>query len=348
MELTLVTGAAGHVGNNIVRALLARGRPVRALVRRSSNREALAGLDVEVVEADMLDEPAVRRAVEGCAVVHHTAAAFAMWARDPERDIIEPTLTASRTLLYACRAAGARKVIYVSSSGTLGATGSPTPIDESAPYPRTGLPYLIGKVRAEEHARRFARDPGLPIVFVLPGLILGPNFWKVTPSVVQVRDFLEGRIPFYFDGGFSVVDARDVAEGCIAAEERGQPEVRYVLGGDNCTVKELLDVAARLSSLPAPRRKVSVGLLRLAAGALELAARVLPFEPQLTRAMVDEFGGRYTFLDSSRARVELGYTPRPKAEVVYDTIAWCLANGFVRARRRAAVHLPPRESLATS
>jgi dihydroflavonol-4-reductase len=348
MSLTLVTGAAGHVGNSIVRALRAHGHAVRAMVRPSSNREALAGLEVEIFEGDMLDEPTVRRAVDGCEVVHHTAAAFTMWARDPEREIIQPTLTASRNLLQACRAAGTRRIVYVSSAGTLGTTATPVRLDESTPYPAVTLPYMIGKVRAEEHALRFATDTGLDVVFVLPGLILGPSFWKLTPSVVQVRDFLDGRLPFYFEGGFSVVDARDVAAGCLAAAERGRPVTRYVLGGENCTVKEFLDATAKLTGLSAPAIRLPIAVLGALGSVLELLTRVVSFEPPLTRAMVDEFGGRYGYLDSTRARTELGYQPRPLRATLYDTVEWCLARGFVGAKRRDAVRLPPRRSPALS
>ena len=232
MKPTLVTGANGHVGNNLCRQLVARGERVRAMIRASADPAPLAGLDVEIVRGDILDAGATASAVEGCGRVYHTAAGFLMWARDPERDIILPSVAGTRNVMEAAARAGVEKVVYTSSSGTIGHDGSvERPLDETHSNTEPHTHYLRGKIAAEHEAFAIARRTGLAMTSIHPGLILGPRFWKPSESVAQIVQFVNQGAPVYFDGGFSVVDVDDVARGAIVAMERGRTGERYILAG---------------------------------------------------------------------------------------------------------------------
>ena len=177
MKPSLVTGANGHLGNNLCRQLCARGERVRAMIRASADPAPLAGLDVEVVRGDIMDAGATAAAVDGCGRVYHTAAGFLMWSRDPERDIIRPSVEGTRTVLEAAARAGVEKVVYTSSSGTIGHAGSPDArFDETRTNTEPHTHYLRGKIAAEREAFAIAEQSHLPMTSIHPGLILGPRF----------------------------------------------------------------------------------------------------------------------------------------------------------------------------
>jgi dihydroflavonol-4-reductase len=340
MKPTLVTGANGHVGNNLCRLLVERGERVRAMIRASADPAPLAGLDVEVVRGDIMDEGATARAIEGCGHVYHTAAGFLMWARDPEREIIRPSIEGTRNVLEAAVRSGVEKVLYVSTTGTI---GFPTTPDQS--YDETHFNttphtyYLRGKIAAEREAFAITKRTGLPLTAILPGFILGPRFWKVSESVHQVQQFLNQGAPLYFEGGFGVVDVEDVARGSILAMDKGRRDERYILSGENVTVKGLFDLMAELTGLKAPTLKAPVPVVRLLAAGMEFGSRLTGKRPMLDRSQVDEFAGKYGYFDSSKAERELGYAYRSARETLGRTIAWLVERGFVTERRRQELHL---------
>src|SRR5438093_9264598 len=179
MKPALVTGANGHLGNNLCRLLVARGEQVRAMIRPSADPAPLAGLDLEIVRGDIMDAASTAQAALGCGRVYHTAAGFLMWARDPERDIIRPSVEGTRNVLEAATHAGVEKTVYTSSSGTIGhADSAGARFDETRPYPEPHTHYLRGKIAADKEAFAIARRAGLAMVSIHPGLILGPRFWK--------------------------------------------------------------------------------------------------------------------------------------------------------------------------
>jgi dihydroflavonol-4-reductase len=340
MKPTLVTGANGHLGNNVCRQLVERGERVRAMIRASADPAPLAGLDLEIVRGDILDAASTARAIDGCGRVYHTAAGFLMWSRDPERDIIRPSVEGTRNVLEAAARAGVEKVVYTSTTGTLGFPPTPTEsFDESHFNTDPHTHYVRGKIAAEQAAFDVAKRTGLPVVAILPGFILGPRFWKVSESVHQVAQYLNQGAPLYFDGGFGVVDVEDVARGELLAMDKGRPGERYILSGENVTVKGLFDLMAELTGLKAPTLRAPLPLLRVLAGTLELAGKVTGSRPMLDRSQVDEFAGKYAYFDSRKAERELGYTHRPARETVGRTIAWLVDRGFVTERRRQALHL---------
>jgi dihydroflavonol-4-reductase len=344
MKPTLVTGANGHLGNNLCRMLAERGERVRAMMRPSADAEPLRGLGVEIVRGDILDAASTARAVEGCGRVYHAAAGFAMWSRDPERDIVRPSVDGIRHVLEAAARAGVDKVVYTSTSGTVGFSTSPDRrLDETHFNDRPLTHYVRGKVAAEREAFAIAERTGLPVTAINPGFILGPRFFKLSESVRQVADFLNHGAPVYFDGGFGVVDVDDVARGGILAMEKGRDRERYILSGEDLTVKQLFDLLAELTGLKAPTVKLPIPVLRALAAVMELASKVTGARPQIDRSQVDEFGGKYGFFDSAKAIRELGYTYLPARDVLRRTVAWLIDRGFVAERRQR--RLQPHPSL---
>jgi dihydroflavonol-4-reductase len=346
MKPTLVTGANGHVGNNIVRLLAARGEPVRAMMRASADPAAVEGLGgVDVVRGEILDPASTRAAMDGCGRVYHTAGGFLMWAKDPERDIIAPSVDGTRIVLEAAARAGVEKVLYVSTSGTVGfAERAETVFDESHFNTNPHTWYFKGKIAAEREAFAISEREKLPVTSINPGFILGPRFWKVSESVRQVADFVNQGLPIYFDGGFGTVDVEDVAQGALLAMEKGGDRERYIVSGDNVTLKQMFDLTAEMAGMRPPFIKVPTPILRVMATGMELASKVTGTRPLLDRSQVDEFAGWYANVTSAKAERELGYTYRPVRDVIRRTVAWLLDRGFVDAKRRAA--LSPHASLA--
>jgi dihydroflavonol-4-reductase len=344
MKPTLVTGANGHIGNNICKLLAERGEPVRAMMRESASDEAVRGLGVEVVRGDIMNADSMRRAVEGCGRMYHTAAGFIMWSRDPERDIIQPSVLGTRIALEAAAAAGLERVLYVSTTGTMGFSTSPdVSFDETRFNTKPHTHYVRGKIAAEKEAFGIAERTKLPVVSIHPGFVLGPRFFKVSESIKQVLDFLNHGTPLYFEGGFGVVDVEDVARGSILAMDKGRPGERYILSGDNIRVKQLFELMEELTGLKGPTMKAPVPVLRTLAGTLELASKLTGTRPMIDRSQIDEFAGRYGYFDSSKAARELGYTWLPARDVLRRTVKWAIDRGFVVEKRQKA--LQPHRSL---
>jgi dihydroflavonol-4-reductase len=345
MKPTLVTGANGHLGNNVCRLLAQRGEPVRAMMRASADPAPVAGLPgVEVVRGDIMDADSTAQAMAGCGRVYHTAAGFLMWSRDPERDIVRPSVDGTRHVMAAAVRAGVEKVLYVSTSGTIGFSHTPDRVlDESHRNTEPHVLYFRGKIAAEDEAFASARRDGLPITAINPGFILGPRFWKLSESVRQIADFLNRGMPVYFDGGFGVVDVEDVAQGALLAMDKGRDGERYLVSGDNVTVKQLFDLVGEASGLPSPSRKVPVAVMRVLATVLELVGRVTGTRPLIDRSQVDEFAGTYAYYDCAKAQRELGFHARPARDVARRTVAWLIDHGFVDERRQRL--LAPHPSL---
>ncbi|MEJ2049974.1 MAG: NAD-dependent epimerase/dehydratase family protein, partial [Calditrichota bacterium] len=253
----LVTGSTGHIGNSLCRALIRQRRSVRAMIRPTSNRQALQGLGVETVKANLLSPESLTRAMEGCDVVYHAAGVNETWTANPELDIIQPAVEGTRNILTAAQAANVKKVIYVSSVVAMGG-------GETYEHHRgtndwstnAALPYNIAKTRSELIAHQLSEELDLPVIFVLPGLILGRNDYKLTPSMTLISTFLKGRFPFYFDGAFTVVHVEDVVQGMLKAEMHGTRSTRYVLGGDQVTVQELFGQLAAMTKREGPGIKL--------------------------------------------------------------------------------------------
>lgn len=337
----VVTGAGGFVGSAVVRALRDAGHAVRAAVRPGGDRRNLAGLDVEVVEADVRDPAAIGAAVRGAELVFHLAAVYRFWAPDP-RVFAEVNVRGTQNVLVAARAAGCARVVYTGTVGTLGIGTGP----EAAPASEDSVAdvsHLFGHYKrtkyVAEHEVLRAAAGGLPVVLVQPTTPVGPRDFVPTPTGRIVRDFLDGRLPAYVDTWLNVVDVDDVARGHLLAAERGQPGRSYVLGGENRTLRELLLLLAEVTGLSPPRVRVPLPLLVPAAHVSELVqGRLLRREPFVPLEATRMARTRMAF-DDSRAREELGHSSRPARQALARAAEWYLANGFVRPRRRARVRL---------
>ncbi len=327
----LVTGVSGFVGSAVARALLAVGHPVRALVRGSSPRGNLQGLDMEVVEGDMRDPASVGHALRGVRHLFHVAADYRLWAPDPE-DIVRANVEGTRVVMEAAMAAGVERVVYTSSVATLALREDGRPVDEEAPQdPARAIgAYKRSKTLAERLVERMVTEGGLPAVIVLPSTPIGPRDIKPTPTGRIIVEAASGRMPAFIDTGLNLVHVDDVAAGHLLAWEKGLPGRRYILGGQDVSLGDMLADIAALVGRKAPTVKLPRQAIFPLAYAAEAVARVTKREPFAT---VDALRmAKYRmFFSSERATRELGYRARPHGEALADAVAWFRANGAIPA-----------------
>jgi dihydroflavonol-4-reductase len=329
-DLVLVTGAAGFVGSAVARAALAQGYPLRVLVRASSPRRNLAGLDAEIVEADMRDQPAVERALAGVRWLLHVAADYRLWAPEPQA-ILRNNLDGTAAVMRAALAAGVERVVATSSVATLRVgpdTVAATEDQPLAPAEAVGA-YKRSKVEAERLVGRMVAEHGLPAVIVNPSTPVGARDQRPTPTGRIVVEAARGRMPAYVETGLNLVDVEDVARGHLLALERGRIGERYILGGDNLMLNDLLGEIAELTGRPAPRLRLPVAPLVPLAHAAEAMARLSGREPFLT---VDglKMARNRMFFSSEKARRELGYAPGPHAAGVRAALEWFGREGYLK------------------
>jgi dihydroflavonol-4-reductase len=321
---TLVTGATGFLGSAVVRALLDRGEAVRVLVRRESDRRNIHGLDVELAEGNLNDPQSLRSAVKGCRALYHAAADYRLWVKDPKA-LYEINVTATRDLLLLASEAGIERIVYTSSVATLGREPSGRPADEQTPVTIDDMTghYKRSKFLAEEDVKRLVRDEKIPVVIVNPSTIIGPRDIRPTPTGRMVEEAARGKIPAFVDTGLNVVHVEDVATGHVQAYEHGQIGERYVLGGDDMMLREILEEIASLVGRSPPRIRLPRGAVLPVAYVAEFAARIRGSraEPLVT---VDglKMSKTFMFFSSEKARKAIGYSPRPAREALADAVEW--------------------------
>ncbi len=326
----LVTGATGFVGSSVVRALLASGHQVRALVRAGADLRNIADLKVELVTGDVRDPASLSSAMVGCEQVYHVAALYSYWW-SPRQDFYDVNVEGTRNVLRAAQAAQVERVVYTSSVATLGLPRDGSPGTEDTPARLADMisDYKRSKFLAEEVARDFA-SRGLPVVIVNPSTPVGVRDIKPTPTGRTIVDFLNGRMPAYLDTGLNIVDVEDVAEGHLLAAEKGRVGERYILGHENLTLKEMLDTLADLTGLPAPRLRLPYYPVLGLSYVYAAAYRFLPGrQPQMTPATV-RLARKRMFFDSSKAVRELGLRQTPAREALGKAVAWFREHGYVR------------------
>lgn len=326
--LTLVTGASGFVGGHVARALAARGDALRLLLRPTSDRRGVAGLGFQEAVGDLRDPASLERAVAGCSVVYHVAADYRLWSKNPA-ELERSNVDGTRNLLAACEQAGVEKVVYTSTVGAIGIIGDGTPGDEDSPVSveqMTG-PYKRTKFLAEQAALEFARR-GLPVVIVNPTAPVGEADWKPTPTGRIIVDFLRGATPAYLDTGLNLVDVRDVAQGHLAAAERGRAGERYILGAENLSLREILERLARISGRPAPRVQIPYALAWLFGAAGTAWASVSGREPRAPLEAV-RMARKKMYTRSDKAERELGWSPGSVEAALERAVEWFRANGYV-------------------
>ncbi len=326
--MDLVTGGTGFVGTHVVRALLARGRAVRCLVRRGSRRDNLAGLDVEIVEGDLTDFASLSRAAKGVSTLYHVAADYRLWARH-RGDLHRCNVEGTENVLRAAADAGVEKVVYTSSVAALGLVEGGS-ADEATPVVRDRIigDYKKSKYDAERVADAWA-GKGLPVVIVNPSTPIGERDIKPTPTGQMIVDFLNRKMPAYVDTGLNLVDVRDVAEGHLLAAEKGKVGERYILGNRNMTLKEILDALSALTGIPSPTVKLP-HWIPFAAAAIDTAfARVSWRAPHVSIDSV-RMSTHRMFFDASKAVRELGLPQTPVEEALGRAVSWFRESGYLR------------------
>jgi dihydroflavonol-4-reductase len=332
-DRVLVTGASGFVGSAITRRLLARGYRVAVLLRPTSPRVNLEGLDVEVVLGDMTDQAGVTAAAQGARFLFHCAADYRLWARDPE-DIVRANRLGTEAVMRAALGAGVERVVYTSSVATLGLPPGYdrlTPADESAPLTeQTAIgAYKRSKVIAERLVERMVAQEGLPAVIVNPSTPIGPRDVKPTPTGRIIVEAAMGKVPAFVDTGLNLAHVDDVAEGHLLALDRGRIGQRYILGGQDVTLRRMLADIAALAGRKAPTTNLPRGPLYPLASVFEAIAQITGKEPMLTRDALT-MSKRMMFFTSAKAEHELGYRARPYTEALADAMAWFGAHGRLK------------------
>ena len=316
----LLTGGTGFLGSTLWPLLKQRGHTVRLLQRSTSAAAEQAG--VEVVPASLDDRAAVKRALSGIEVVYHLAGRVSWNARDA-RQMYALHVQATQLLLEEAHAAKVGRIVLASTSGTIGVSRTERVATEEDPYPIEVVgrwPYYASKVFEERLALSFCQKKQLPLVVLNPSLLLGPGDDRLS-STGEVLAFMNREIPAVPAGGLSFVDVRDCAEAFANALDRGRLYERHLLGGANMTLREFFDRLARITGIPAPRLNLPSALNALGAFAVERWAKLRHTEPAVTPQAI-EMGDHFFYIDSGRARTELGFAPRDPTETLSATVAY--------------------------
>jgi dihydroflavonol-4-reductase len=327
--MNLVTGASGFLGAAVVRALLAEGSATRALVRPKSDRRNLESLDIEIAEGDLTDPDSLRKAVRGCAAVFHVAADYRLWVRDPA-PMYRANVEGSVNMLEAAAGAGVARMVYTSSVATLGINADLTPADESTPVSLTDMigAYKRSKYLAEEAVRRRAAELAFPLVTVNPSTPIGPGDVRPTPTGRVILDAAAGRMPAYVDTGLNVVHVDDVARGHLQALALGKPGERYILGGEDMSLRRILEVVAAKVGRRAANVRLPHWLVYPIAIAAEGAARLTGKEPRVTLDGL-RMSTKHMYFTSRKAERELGYTWRAPELAIGEAIDWFKSHDYI-------------------
>jgi dihydroflavonol-4-reductase len=327
---TLLTGATGFVGSAVARTLLSRGHALRLLTRPGSDHRNIAGLDAEVVTGDLTDPASLVRAAAGCRFVVHVAADYRFWVPDPD-EMLRANVAGAVAMVRAGMAAGAERIVHCSSVAALGQIGDGTLADEQTPTKEADFVgiYKRSKYLAERAVLELVRDEGAPVVIVNPAAPVGPRDIKPTPTGKMIRDAAAGRIPAYIDTGLNVVHVDDVAEGHALALEHGRIGERYVLGGENMRLIDILTLVAEVAGRRPPSVRLPEAVVWPVAAAMEALARLTGIPPMMTRDHL-KMARKKMFYAPAKAMDELGYRPRPVRAAVEDAVAYFRSSGMLR------------------
>src|SRR5271170_4777356 len=323
-----VTGATGFLGSHVARVLSEQGVDLRLLVRSTSNLKNLEGLKAETVIGDLRDPASLEKAMSGCDTVFHVAADYRLWVRDPN-EMYRSNVEGTRAILEAARKNAVRCVVYTSSVATMGFTGNGRPADEDSPVSLADMigHYKRSKFMAEQLALETGRG-GMRVVIVNPTTPVGEQDVKPTPTGRIVVDFLKRKFPAYVETGLNLVDVRECAHGHIAALERGKSGERYILGGENLTLKQILDKLGAISGLPSPTVKLPYFVAYLAGAVDEtVSGRMLGREPRATVETV-RMGKKKMWASSGKAERELGWKTMPADGALRRAVEWFRANSY--------------------
>jgi dihydroflavonol-4-reductase len=324
---TLVTGGTGFVGRAVVEALLATGRPVRVLVRNPSH-PALAGLTVETAVGDLTDPESLTQALEDCTHLFHVAADYRLWVPDPAA-MYAVNVDGTRQLLAAALAQNLTRVVYTSTVGALGNPGDGTPGSEDTPVSLEDMVghYKRSKFLAESVALDFARQ-GLPLVVVNPSTPVGPWDSRPTPTGQMIVDYLKRRMPAYLKTGLNLVHVKDVAQGHLLAEARGQAGEKYILGNENLSLSAIFQILAEITGIPAPSVKLPYWPVLGLAYADEFFSTYIRRQPPRMPVTAIRMAKKFMYFDNRKAVESLGLTLTPVRQALADAVAWFKEHGY--------------------
>ncbi len=325
---TFVTGGTGFVGSAVIRKLLAKGHEVRGLIRQGANTRQLDGLNIERIIGDLSDTPALLEGMTGCDWVFHVAALYAYWGYSWD-EFYRSNVEGTRRVMETAQRSGVKRIVYTSSIATLGIPSNGTPGDEETPVTLGDMigHYKRSKYLAEEVVRDYIQR-GLPVVIVNPAAPVGIGDHKPTQTGKMIVDFLNGKMPAYVDTGLTIVDVDDVAEGHLLAMEKGKIGERYILGGENLSLKQVLDLLAEVSGLPKVNTRIPRGVALtwayLDTGLARLNPRHIPAAtPDAVRV-----SRKHEYFSSAKAIRELGYKYTSAREALRKAVKWYRQNGY--------------------
>lgn len=325
---TLITGASGFVGSAVLRKLIDDGHEVRALVRPNSDRRNLAGLELELFEGDLGDPDSLRRAVTGCNKLFHVAADYRLWIPNPDY-MYNINVVGTCNLLRFAAEAGAEKIVYTSSVAALGLTQDGSPANEETPVVPDKIVghYKHSKYLAEQSVIKLYTDEKVPVIIVNPSTPVGPRDIKPTPTGRIIVDTLNRRMPAYVDTGLNVVHVDDVAAGHLLACKKGTLGEKYILGGEDMSLRTILKTICDIAGLSPPNIRIPHNVVLPFAWLAERWAGISGKEP---RATVDSvrMARKKMYFSSDKAGKALGYSARPAREGLADAIRWFRENGY--------------------
>ena len=324
-----VTGSTGFLGSHVTRTLLDGGADLRLLVRPTSRLDNIADLNVERVVGDLRDLESLKRGMADCEVVFHVAADYRIWAPNGQ-ELYDSNVEGTRNILQAAKECGIRRVVYTSSVATMGFGNNGRLTDESTPVTLSNMigHYKRSKFMAERLVIE-AASGGQDVVMVNPTTPIGERDIKPTPTGQIVVDFLKRKFPAYVDTGLNLVDVHDCADGHMLALEKARPGERYILGGDNLTLKQILDKLAAITGLPSPKIELPYAVA-YATGVVDtlVTGKIRKREPRVTLDAV-RMGRKKMFVSSAKSERELGWRPGPADDALRRAVEWFRANGYV-------------------
>jgi dihydroflavonol-4-reductase len=323
-----ITGATGFVGGHVARQYAAEGASLRLLTRQTSRLDSLTGIDAEMVKGDLREPEKLRSALCGCDALIHVAADYRLWVRDPDQ-MYAANVDGTRELLKLAREVGIERVVYTSSVATMGFKADGTIVNEETPVALADMigHYKRSKFLGEQEAI-YAAKAGQHVMILNPTTPIGPGDAKPTPTGRIIVDFLNKKFPAYVDTGLNLVDVAEVARMHVVALDRGRPGERYILGGENLTLKQILDRMSAITGLPSPTRKVPHSVAMAFAFFDEtITGKLRGKEPRATVEAV-RMGKKMMFASSTKAERELGFKVLPVYPALRAAIDWFIAHGY--------------------
>ncbi|MEZ7878613.1 MAG: NAD-dependent epimerase/dehydratase family protein [Rhodospirillales bacterium] len=326
--MILVTGATGFVGSSLVRLLLARGEVVRVLVRPGSDHRNLTGLDVDIAEGDLLKPETLKAAVAGCQGLYHVAADYRLWTRNPDQ-MFEANVDGSQAIIRAAADAGVWRMVYTSSVAVMGIIKGGV-ADEQTPVSYRDMigVYKQSKFKAEEAVQKLIDDEGVPVVIVNPSTPIGPRDIKPTPTGRMIVEAAAGRMPAFVDTGLNIAHVDDVAAGHILAFDKGQIGERYILGGTDMELSEILAHIAHLMNRKSPTLKIPHNAILPIAYLAEAWTRISGGDDPFVLVDGVKMAKKKMFFSSAKAIRELGYQARPAGNALDDAVKWFQVEGY--------------------